>query len=259
MANENTYFVGQGEITIRKLNDDGTPAEAFWHIGDANELTTDISVSKQNHYESQTGTKVKSVTWNTQTDSTFSMAVQNFNADNLRVVLSGTDTGAVAGASVVDEIVEFAAGADGINYTVYQGITAVSVNDGDGVTPLVEGTDYEIEAEGGITGFSGGIRLLVGAPNYTGPNIEVSYTHVGVKGVVEALTTPFQNYEIRFNAVNMAAPNSPLVVKIAKAQLNPVESIGWISDDIGDLTFTGDILKPVSGAPIVVTVANEVA
>lgn len=249
MANQ--YFIGQGELNIRLLNDDGTPAEAFWGLGDADVFTSDIAVSKQNHYESESGVRRKAATWNTQTDMTFTMNVKNFNTKNLAVLLSGTDTGSVVGGSIANEVVAIDAGADGTVYTAFPGISAVSVLDGDGLTALVEGTDYEIEAVGGTVGFSGGIRILPAAPNYTGPNIEVAYTHVGIAGAVEALTQSFKNYEIRFNAVNMNQPNTPVTVEVPVAQFNPAESISWIGTDIASFDFTGDILTPADGsAPI---------
>ena len=258
MANQ--YFIGQGELNVRKLNDDGTPAEAFWALGDADVFTTDIAISKQNHYESESGVRRKAATWNTQTDMTFTMNVKNFNLANLAALLSGSDTGSVASGSIVDEVVSIAAGDSGVVYTAYPGISAVSVVDGDGLTSLVLNTDYEVESVGGIAGFAGGIRILPGAPNYTGPNIEVSYTHVGIAGAVEALTVPFANYQVRFNAVNMNAPSSPVIVDIPVAQFNPAESISWIGTDIASFDFTGDILTPLDGsAPIVVTESNATA
>ena len=260
MANQ--YFIGQGELNVRKLNDDGTPAEAFWALGDTDSFTTDISVSKQNHYESESGVRRKAATWNTQTDMTFSMAVKNFNLANLAALLSGTDTGAVVAGSIVSptEVITIGAGDSGVVYTQYPGISAVSVWDGDGVTALVLDTDYEIESVGGIAGFSGGIRILSGAPNFTGPNIEVAYTHVGIQGAVEALTSPFANYEIRFNAVNMNAPSTQVIVEIPIAQFNPAESISWIGTDIASFDFTGDILTPADGStPLKVTEGNATA
>lgn len=257
----NNYFTGQGELNIRRLNDDGTPAEAFWGLGDADVFTTDIATSKQNHYESQTGVRKKAATWNTQTDMTFTMNVKNFNVTNLAALLSGTDTGAVSAGAVSSprEVVSIPAGGVGVGYTAYPGISAVTAYDGDGVTLLVENTDYVITSEGGTAGFAGGIEILSGAPNFTGPNIEVSYTHVGIKGAVDALTNPFVNYEIRFNAVNMTKPDTPTTVQVAIAQFNPAESIAWIATEIASFDFTGDILSPADGsAPIVVTEGNSV-
>lgn len=258
MATVNNYFIGQGELNIRRLNDDETPAESYWGLGDADVFTTEISVSKQNHYESQSGVRRKAATWNTQTDMTFTLNVKNFNLSNLATLLAGTKGASVPGGTVTGETITVTAG-EGVVYTQYPGISSVTVTDGDGVTPLVEGTDYEIETVGGIKGYSGGIRILPGAPNFTGPNIIVDYTHVGIQGAVEALTTPFQKYSIRFNAVNMNAPNTPVIVEVPVTQFNPAESISWIGTDIASFDFTGDILTPSDGsAPIKVTEANNI-
>jgi len=258
MATASNYYIGQGEVMVRLLNDDDTPAEAYWELGDCDSFTTDISVSKQNHYESQSGVRRKAATWNTQTDSTFSLNTMDFKLRNLALAFSGTLNAAVAGASVTSEIVTIPAGGDGVVYTQYPNISTVSVVDGDGVTALVEGTDYTIESTGGIVGFAGGIRILSAAPNFTGPNIEVTYTHKGIAGYVDALTSTFKNYAIRLNAVDMANPNTPLVIEVKKAQFNPMESAGWISTDIGGLAMTGDVLVPTDGSASI-TITEGVA
>lgn len=255
----NTYFIGQGEVMLRKLDDSENPVEGFFALGDADVFTTDIAVSLSKHYESQSGVRRLAASWNTQTEQTFTLNLKNFNLDNLTALLSGTKEASVATGSIVDEVVTLPAGGDGTVYTTYPGITSISVKDGDGVTALVLDTDYTVESVGGIVGFSGGITIIPGAPNYTGPNIEVSYTHVGIKGAVQALTTPFAKYEIRFNAVNMDQPNTPVIVQVPVAQFNPAESISWMGTDIASFDLTGDILVPASGGePLRVIDSNAV-
>jgi len=257
----NNYFIGQGEVMLRKLNDDETTAEAFWALGDCDVFTTDIAVSKTNHYESQSGVRRKAATFNTQTDMTFSMSVKNFNVANLTALLSGTDAGATAAGSVVDEVITNPSGEAGYLYTAYPGISNVTIKDGGSPQDaLVLDTDYTIESVGDISGFSGGIKIIDGAPNYTGGSILVSYDHVGITGAVSVLTTPFAKYAIRFNAVNMNAPNTPVIVEVKVAQFNPAESISWIGTDIASFDFTGDVLTPAdASAPIVVTESNAAA
>ena len=263
MAITNDYFIGQGELMVRRLNDDETPAEAFWGLGDTEQFTTDTSTSVQKHYESTSGARRLAASWNNQTDQTFTLNVKNFNLENLSALMAGTQNSSVAAGSVTGESITLAAGGSGTVYTQYPGISAVTVYDALGGSPytqLVEGTDYTIDSVGGISGFGGGITILAGAPNYTGPNLVVDYTHVGIQGSVEALTTPFQKYSIRFNAVNMKNPGTPVIVEVPVAQFYPAESVSWIGNDaVATFDFTGDILTPSDGsAPIVVTESNAI-
>lgn len=256
----NDYFIGQGELYVRQLNDDETPAEAFWGLGDADVFTTDTSTSVNKHYESNSGTRRLAASWNTQLDQTFTINVKNFNLANLAALMAGTDSGAVAGAAVVDEAVSYAYEGQ-VVYTAYPGISSVTVKEaGSPAVSLVAGTDYELVDNGR----DGGIRIISGAPNISGSgplNLLVSYTHVGIAGAIQALTSTFKKYEIRFNAINVKNPSTPVIVDVPVAQFYPAESVSWIGiDNVASFDFTGDILTPTDGSePIRVTLANTVA
>lgn len=254
-GNQN-YFVGNGPVYLRRVGDNcGAPNEGWWSVGDANELKISISQDFADHYESLTGVRARSARWLNQTAADFTMSVQNFNATNLAALLQGTASGAVVGGSIVDEsntnVYE-----GQVFFVAYPGISAVSIDEG--ITPLVLNTDYEL-VDGGR---DGGIRIITGAPNISGSGpltLDVSYTHVGVSDVISALQTGVQDYEIRFNGINLNAPNTPVIVTMNRAQVNAAEELSLIGQDITSLSFTGAVL-PDSGAEFfTVTLSNTVA
>lgn len=251
MTCTNQHFVGNGEVLIRAIGDNcGAAAESFRKVGDADELMISTSTDKGTHFESSTGQRKKSAVWINSTDTTFSLSVTDFNVGNLADLLLGTDSGAVAGASVIDEAV--AVPSLGWVFVTYPGITSVTVTSNGGVTTLVEGVDYSVDSR------NGGINIL-DMSNVTSNLIEVDYTHVGVEGVISALKTSSQDYELRFNGVNLNSPNKPVIVKIFRARVYAAEELSLIGQDITKLSFTGDILVDGNDDTYEVVMGNSVA
>ena len=251
MACTNQHFVGNGEVLIRAIGDDcGAASESFRKVGDASELTISVSTDRGNHYESVSGLRRKTATWVNQTDSTFTLTVNDFNGPNLVDLFLGTDSGAVAGGNVTDE--EIAVPAAGWVFTQYPGITSVVVTSNSGATTLTLGTDYNIDSR------NGGIQILQ-MSNVTDNLIEVDYTHVGVEAIVEALQNSSQDYEIRFNGINLNSPNKPVIVTLKRARIYPAEELSLIGQDVTQMQFTGDLLLDSNGDVFEVKLANSVA
>jgi hypothetical protein len=160
----------------------------------------------------------------------------------LVTLLRGTDDGVVAAGSVVDE--QIAVPSTGWVWTQYQGISAVTVtsNTASPVT-LVANTDYTLNTTyGGINITSSGLAKVVD------DKVFVDYTHVGRQFLINALQNPLSDYEIRFNAINVASPNVPVVVTIKRANIGITEEMSLLSTDMLTLTITGEMLPVTDGA-----------
>jgi hypothetical protein len=95
--------------------------------------------------------------------------------------------------------------------------------------------------------------------NVTDNTIEVSYTHVGIEALIEALQNSSQDYEIRFNGVNLNSPNKPVIVTMHRARLYPAEELSLIGQDVTSLAFSGDLLLDSNDNVFSVEFANSVA
>lgn len=252
-CNDNEYFVGNGPVYIRRVGGDcAGPAEGFWPVGDADQLEISNDQSFNDHYESQSGNRTRAARWLESTTVDFTLSVKDFKLDTLAALLQGTKSAAVAAGSVVAEAVTDAYEGQ-VFYVAFPGISAVSIVDG--VTPLVLGTDYELVD----SGRDGGIKIISGAPNFTAGNqLDVDYTHLGIQGAVKALTSGVEDYEIRFNGINLNNQNVPVLVNIKRAQFNAAENIALIGTDITELTFTGAVLPDVNGEFYEITKANAI-
>jgi len=251
MTCSNQHFVGNGEVLIRAIGDNcGAAAESFRKVGDADELMISTSTDRGTHFESTSGQRRKSATWINSTDTTFSLSVTDFNVGNLADLLLGTDSGAVAGAAVVDEAVSVPS--LGWVFVTYPGITSVTVTSNGGLNTLVLGTDYNLDSR------NGGIEII-DMTDVVANIIEVDYTHVGVEGIVSALQNSSQDFELRFNGVNLNSPNKPVIVQVFRAKIYAAEELSLIGQDITKLSFTGDILVDSNDNTYKVIMGNAVA
>lgn len=252
-CNDNEYFVGNGPVYIRRVGGDcAGPTEGFWPVGDADQLEISNDQSFSDHYESQSGNRTRAARWLESTSVDFTLSIKDFKLDTLTALLQGTKTAAIAAGSIIDEPITDAYEGQ-VFYVAYPGISSVVIVDG--ATTLVAGTDYEI-VDGGR---DGGIKIITGAPNFTAGNtLDVDYAHVGIQGSVKALTSGVEDYEIRFNGINLNNQNVPVIVKIARAQINAAENIALIGTDITELTFTGAILPDAGGEFYEIVKANSV-
>jgi len=252
-CNNSEYFVGNGPLYIRRVGGDcAGPTEGFWPVGDAGEFSISNDQSFNDHYESQTGARTRAARWLESTSVEFSLQVFDFKLETLAALLQGTQSAAVAAGSVAAEAITDAY-EDQVFYVAFPGISAVTILDG--ATPLVEGTDFELID----SGRDGGIKIISGAPNFSAGNqLDVDYTHVGIEGSVSALTSGVEDYEIRFNGINLNNQNKPVIVNVKRAQFSAAENISLIGTDITELTFTGAVLPDANGDFYEIVKSNDV-
>ena len=246
------YFVGQGEILFRPLADNcGDPTNGWRKVGDANELTISTSQTFNEHFESQSGLRRKAARWLTETSSEFTLSIQNLSLDNLADLLLGEKSAAVAAGTVTNEVVEHAYEGRWV-YVAYPGISAVTVKSNSGANTLVVNVDYELDTR------NGGIKILSDTL-VVNNTLTVTYTHVGTQGMVSALKNASGEFQIRFNGINMNAPNTPVIVELKRAQINAAENLSLIGTDVTSLTFTGALLTDSAGETFTVLKANTIA
>ncbi len=91
-----------------------------------------------------------------------------------------------------------------------------------------------------------GKTITLGTPLscFDGQAITVDYKYQGQQ-IVQAFTQAAAERWVRFEGVNTADSNNPLVVDCFKMRISPMKQIPLIGDDIGKLTLEGDLLQDV--------------
>jgi hypothetical protein len=239
------YLSGQGALLIGCV-DPGTGAfEGFRPAGDVEELTISVDTEVFEKRENCSGARGIGLRLLQETNVNVSWTFNCIDRENLAFALFG-EASVVAGAAVVDEIVSV------VDLDKWYGLD--HINWDPGAPPVVTGpagsptyvldTDYlENLAAGSIFPLSTGSIPASG-------DLEVDYTHLGYDNV-EAVTRSFAEIvPLRFEGVNTADNNKPLVVDFFRVQTDPLEEIVLINDENAQMAVTASVLvdETITGA-----------
>jgi hypothetical protein len=231
----NHYYSGQGVVMLGKRDAITGKAMGYTPIGNVSELAVSVDVTTLEHKENQTGQRATDLRLTTETKCSLSMALENFIASNLADALRGESI-IVAAGSVTDDPI-----------TVYLGkvvplphikVSALSIMDG--VTPLVAGTDYTVNEEAGSIKFADTIAGVV-----DGEDLTHSYEYAAQTNV-EALTSGATELAMRFEGLNTAEGNNPVIVEVFKFLTDPLKELSLISDTVQKFTLEGSVLADSS-------------
>lgn len=231
----NTYFRGQGKLWIASRDSNGVTS-GFTEIGDAEALNINQSETYDTVNESQSGARVKVVHSAIEYNMDFEMTVLNFSAANLAKAVLGTSS-QVTGASVTGESHEAYKGSS--IFLKYPGVSSVVIG------ALVSGTDYTVDAVSGRIDFPTGSSITNGA------SVSVNYTHGGVDGVIEGVTsTDAREYVIIFEGKNMNQNGTPVIVRLHRAYLNVSSALALLNTATARFTMGGSLLpaQEITGA-----------
>lgn len=224
------YYSGQGVVMGAERDAQGNP-KGFEAFGNVSDLKISVATSVTEHKESHTGQRGTDKRLTTETKCTFSMTLENFVASNLASALRGSKTTVTTG-SVVDAPIKVYLGK--VTALPHIKISAVSIEDG--VTPLVLGTDYWVNESAGSIKFAAAIADVV-----DGDELTISYTYAE-HFKVDALTEAVKEMSLRFEGLNTAEDNAPVIVEIFKINTDPLQELALISDNIQQIVLEGSVL-----------------
>lgn len=239
------YYSGQGVVMLAKRDANGNPM-GFIPVGNVSDLKISVAVSTLEHKESQTGQRAIDLRLTTETKCSLSMTVENFLAANLADALRGEDT-AIVGGSAVDEAVSGYAGA--ITGLKHLNVSNVNVSLAAGAVALTEypGTagkwDYRVNLDAGSILLNGTVgtrdKLVVDVNGKAALLVDYDYA---AQVRVDALTDAAKELYMRFEGLNTADGNSPVVVEVFKFLTDPLKELSLISDGIQQFSLEGSVL-----------------
>ena len=242
VADNTRLYRGQGQVFLaRRVN--GLPA-GLEFVGNVSELSLSPTTEKIEHRESQTGNNSVDKVIERSLGVEMSMTIDSVASDNLARMVFGkvtkedatTVTGETQMAYVGKNLI-----VNNINLQSFDSLT-----DAGGTTTYVAGTDYEV-----IDLAAGMIRILAGGAIADSTIVEANYT-TGAQETVAAFGEPNTEYWLRFNGLNTAEENNPVIIDCFKVRFAPAQDVAMINDDdfatyqqSGDCLF--DATKPADG------------
>jgi hypothetical protein len=221
-------FIGKGIVYARKKG----VAEALRSLGNVTSLVLDVTedVKETKDFTKSGGGTDCQVRRVQKIEATIVMNC--FNADNWALATLGTKTN-VVGNSVTNEVVT--AYKDGFvpldKVGPYSGLVVTNTA---GSTTYVLDTDYTVQ--------KGGIFILAAGAITDGQVLHVDYTWLAQQRI-EGNTQATPLMEFVFDGLNEAENDKPVRLTAYKVKFGPAAQLSFISDEFGNLTIKGELLK----------------
>lgn len=240
-----TYYYGQGRIFLAERDATTGVPGAFRWVGDVSAFSIKLAVEKVEHKESYSGQRGLVRSFPIGKSATIDMTLHQVDTDNLSLTLNGStssvSTGTVSAEALPDDMVV------GQEYILANpGVSSVVITDSTG-TPLTltADTDYTVDADfGRIT--------ILDLGTYVQP-FKAAYSYAARKSV-GMFTTGQKNYALRYEGVNLAEGNAPVIADLYKLAPDPLAELALITtgNDVAGMQITGGVLldssKSATGA-----------
>lgn len=241
VADNTRLYRGQGQVFLG-TRISGKPA-GLKFIGNVSELVLNPQTEKIEHMESQTGNNSKDKVIERALAVEMTMTIDSVASENLARMVFGKVTQTPASTVTAEPHKAYPGKyliVNEINLTAFTSLSAVGGSD------YVEGTDYEV-----IDLASGTILILEGGAIAEGDDVEATY-EIGASETVAAFASPNTEYYLRFNGLNTAEDNNPVIIDCFKVRFSPAQDVPVINNDefaayqqSGDCLF--DAAQPVDG------------
>lgn len=246
MNQNDEFFYGQGRISLA-LRDPvtGVPGK-FVYIGDVSVLTGKMTTTQVKHVESNTGQRSLAASFTVEKAMTLDLTMHNLNVDNLATALRGAVVSTPSGTVAAESLGAAVAVGDTL-YLVNPGVTDLVITDSATGSPatLVLNTDYTVDPN------FGRIQIL-NVGSYEQP-FKAAYSYAA-RDSVGFFTTAQQYYALRYEGLDLANSNAPVLVDYFKVAPGPLQELQHITSgtDVAGMAITSDVLldsnKPATGA-----------
>lgn len=231
------YYSGQGRVFLYPVSASGVPQlnKMRW-VGNVPKLAIGVETDKAEHKESYSGFRTTDKVITKEIKATFSATLEEFNAENLRVAFRAAKQETAAG-SVADAVVANETPVVGDVFVLpHLGVSNLVLTDSKTGTPvtLEEGKHYTFDAQ-----FSRSEWLNVEGLKTP---VKAAYSHAA-SVTLDAMGEAAQAWGLRFEGLNTADDNTPVLIEIPKTDINPAKTLDLITEELGSLELEGTALR----------------
>ena len=226
------YFIGKGRLYFATKNATTGLATDFTWLGNVSALQLTTEQADVQHKESYTGLNLTDKVIATAQSANANFTVEEFTRQNLTYFLFGTGS-TVSAATVTSETVIAKLGGfvpvANINITTWTSLVLGSAPN----TVYVNGTDYTINLSTGMIYFPPTSTITDGA------SLRANYASGAIERVSGFTGNQNPTYWLRFDGLNQAEDNKPVIIDIYNFRPKPVGSVGLITDEFSQLEIEG--------------------
>ena len=225
---EPEYFSGQGRLSVAKIV--GGKRGAFRFVGNVPQLEITTDVQTNDHKESHSGQRAVDYSIVTERNVGFNATLEEFTKQNLALAL-GASVSEIEAKTVSAESLADSPKDGDVLYLEYPHAKDIVISVKG--APLADAAAVEIEPKFG--------RITVLDASKLAGAVTASYKTDKVTKI-EALQENVEGYALRFDGLNTAKGDAPVIVSIGKVQINPAETLSLISDELNSFQLSGKVL-----------------
>ena len=237
------YYSGQGKVFAAPYVGGVVNKNKTRWIGNVPELELSFEVETEEHKESHSGSRMKDLILRKELSAAFKVTMEDFGADNLAMAFMA-NVQAIPKGKVSDETSSDNL-AVGDNWLLaHQKIAKLVMKDSNTQpVTLQAGMNYSVDET------FGRVEILnldsVKLPLTAAYEYEAAST-------LHLLTQMVEGWYFRFEGLNTANGNAPVLVEVVKAYLSPAKTLSLINDELSSFELVGDALLH-HGKTVVVT------
>lgn len=232
-------FRGQGKVYVGLRDANGNP-QNLRYVGNVPELKFSLEVETLEHKESWSGQNLTDKRMDIAKKAGCSMTLESIQKDNLAMAFRGTVQNVGAGTAITNEVLgggSVTAAVGDILCFAKRNASLVTIEDSTGSPKtLVAGTNYKLNAKAGHIEL---LDLTTGGP-YVQP-FKADYTP-GACIEFGLLTSGSIEYYLRFEGLNTADTNEPVIIDLFRVQFDPAKDFGLIVDEFAKFALDGSPL-----------------
>ncbi|HBY4322770.1 hypothetical protein [Klebsiella pneumoniae] len=220
------YYYGQGKLYLARRNSAGQALSWRW-VGDVSALNIELEFEEKKSRTSVGGRLVNSQRYITALGGKITSTWHDFSAENLQILLDTRNLSQPPDVYAQETLPEGIEAGDRItlrNQNVW-GVSIENMNDGD---------DYIVD------NLWGGITFFITPEDQP---VIVNYQHAAstVLPLAESIS---EEFSLRYEGINLAENNQPVLVEVYRVSLDPVATLTLINTEteLSGLETTANIL-----------------
>ena len=247
MTYQNESYMGAGDLFMQAYDASGVLTGPKVQVGNADSFAINApsieKAERKGKMRANWGLDIHSIVKSIEQELSF--VLTDINRFNLAVAMFGTDAAqdqTAGNDATPQDVVAVLGGYVDLGHMKLDPATPPVVQDETDTTTYVEGTDYEIDYDGGM------LLALEGGSITDAETLHVVTTWLAYTGYkITGNTVTQKEFKLELITENKAsAGNGRLTVH--KAQLEPSGDMAWLSEEYIDLEFSGKIITVAAGS-----------
>ena len=240
-----TYFYGQGRIFTRP--DDAVGNGGWRWVGDMSSLTFGGTDETAGHKESYSGQKSKVRSFSLGGDRNLKGTWHQVDPVSIALQLRGTISEIAAGTVTGEVFPDDVAAGDVIKLDKPYNVSDLVITDSTGSPVTLAPEYYDAFLEHGSIELLG----LPSAPALTQP-FKAAYKHAGARQVA-FFNAPPKLTQLRYEGINLAEGNAPVIVEFYKVSTAPLQELALITsgNELAGMSYEAECLsdsrRPANG------------